>query len=197
MIEKSQLILPQRLETERLYIRPYQPGDEGWYHAMSQKNRGHLARYESDNPAMSINSTENAADLIRDLAAEWAARNCFFLGAFDKQTDAFIAQIYVGPVNWDLPEFQIGYFVDGDHEGQGYVTEAVQATLGFIFGHLHAHRVRLETDDTNVRSYQVAERCGMIREGHLRETKKNPDGTMSGTLFYGLLRSDFEARNNM
>lgn len=186
------LDLPTHIQAERLYLRCYQPGDGRWYYAMSQKNRAHLARYESDNVVMSIQNEEDAEIVVRDLAAQWAARNCFFLGVFDKQTDEFVAQIYVGPVNWDLPELQIGYFVDKDHEGLGYVTEALQATLRFIFDHLQAHRVRLECDDANVRSYRVAERCGMVKEGHFRENKKNSDGTFSGTLHFGLLRSEFE-----
>lgn len=102
------------------------------------------------------------------------------------------AQIYVGPANWDLPEFEIGYFADKDHEGRGYATEAVKATLRFIFEHLKAHRVRLECDDTNVQSRRVAERCGMVREGWFRENKRDADGTFSGTVHFGLLRSELE-----
>jgi ribosomal-protein-alanine N-acetyltransferase len=83
--------------------------------------------------------------------------------------------------------------VDQDREGQGYVTEAVRAAMGFIFEHLGAHRVRMECDDTNERSWRVAERCGMVREGHIRENKRNVDGTLSGTLHFGLLRREFEA----
>jgi hypothetical protein len=41
--------------------------------------------------------------------AAFIARNCFFFGAFGQ--DQFVAQIYIGVVNWDLPEFEIGYFV--------------------------------------------------------------------------------------
>jgi aminoglycoside 6'-N-acetyltransferase len=48
-------------------------------------------------------------------------------------------------------------------------------------------------NDTNTRSYRVAERCGFVREGHLRENHKHADGTFSGTFFYGLLRREFEA----
>jgi RimJ/RimL family protein N-acetyltransferase len=192
-MHKLLLDIPTHIETERLYLRCYQPGDGPWYYAVSQKNRAHLARYESENVIMTIKSEEDAEVVVRDLAADWVARNCFFMGAFAKKTGEFIAQIYVGPVNWDLPEFQIGYFVDQDHEGQGYVTEAVTATLRFIFEHLKAHRVRLACDDTNVRSYRVAERCGMVREGHIRENKRSPDGTFSGTLYFGLLKSEFEA----
>jgi len=190
-MHKLLLDIPTRIETERLYLRSYQPGDGPWYYAMSQKNRSHLMRYESDNVAMGIKSEEEAEMVMCDLALDWMARNCFFLGAFEKRTDEFVAQIYIGPVNWDLPEFQIGYFVDQEHEGQGFVTEAVKVTLGFVFNHLKAHRIRLECDDTNVRSIRVAERCGMVREGHIRENKRNSDGIYSGTLYYGLLRREF------
>ncbi|NTV84235.1 MAG: hypothetical protein HGA23_08050 [Bacteroidales bacterium] len=58
------------------------------------------------------------------MQAAFIARNCFFFGAFEQ--NAFVAQIYIGVVNWDLPELEIVYFVDRYHEGQGYVTEAVK-----------------------------------------------------------------------
>jgi ribosomal-protein-serine acetyltransferase len=192
-VQKMLLEIPTRIETERIYLRKYEAGDGQWYYAMSQKNRAHLARYESENVVMSIESEQDAEVVVRQLAAEWKARNCFFMGAFDKETDEFVAQVYIGPVNWNVPEFEIGFFVDKDYEGQGYVTEAVKAVLGFIFEHLKAHRVRMECDDTNERSWRVAERCGMVREGYFRENKKNADGRLSGTLWFGLLKREFES----
>ena len=191
-MHKMLLDIPTRIETERLYLRCYQAGDGGWYYAMSQKNRPHLVRYESENVLMSINTVEDAEALVRGLRADRVARNHFFWGAFDRATDEFVAQIYVGPVDWDLREFSIGYFAEVDHEGQGFVTEAVKAALLFAFDHLAAHRVRIECDDTNLRSYRVAERSGFVREAHIRENKKNPDGTITGTLIYGLLKHEFQ-----
>ena len=185
--------IPNRIEAGRIYLRSYQAGDGEWYYAMSQRNRAHLARYEAENAAMSLESEGDAEALVRELAADWMARNCFFVGVFDRETDRFVAQVVVGPVNWELPEFEIGFFVDQAHKGRGYVTEAVRAALGFIFEHLQAHRVRMQCDDTNERSWRVAERCGMVREGHFRENKRNADGTLSGTLYYGLLKREFEA----
>jgi RimJ/RimL family protein N-acetyltransferase len=52
--------------------------------------------------------------------------------------------------------------------------------------------VRLECDDTNVRSQRVAERCGFTRIGHARENRRNPDGSLSGTLYYSLLKSEYK-----
>jgi RimJ/RimL family protein N-acetyltransferase len=53
--------------------------------------------------------------------------------------------------------------------------------------------VRLACNETNLRSIGVAERCKMTREGRLRENKRNPDGTYSSSLIYGLLRSEYQA----
>jgi len=194
VVDKMRLQIPNRFETERLYLRRYELEDSPWFYTMSQGNRAHLARYESDNILMTIQDEVGAEEVVRQLVAEWDARNHFFLGVFDRATDEFVAQIYVGPVNWSLPEFQIGYIADVDHQGRGFVTEAVRATLAFIFEHFQAHRVRLECSDTNVRSYRLAERCGFVREGHFRENRREPDGTFSGTLFYGMLKSEFEQR---
>ena len=183
--------IPSRMETERLYLRRYAESDGRWYYTMSLQNRAHLSRYESENPVMAITSEREAEEVVRSFAVQWAEGRNFFLGAFDRMNGDFVAQVYVGLVSWELPEFQIGYFVDKAHEGCGYVTEAVRAAMRFVFQHLHAYRLRLECDDTNERSMRVAEHCGMVREGHLRGNKKNGDGTVSGTMIYGLLKSEF------
>lgn len=186
------LDIPSCFESTRLELRCYREGDGPLYYAVSRRNREHLMRYESDNVVMQITSEEDAEITVRDLAVDWKARNSFFIGAFDKSNQHFVAQIYIGPVNWDLPEFQIGFFVDKDYEGQGYVTEAVTATLGFIFNYLNAYRVGAECDETNTRSMRVLERCGMVKEGLLRQNKRHADGTVSGTVYYGLLKSEYE-----
>ncbi len=183
--------LPSVIETSRLILRSYREGDESWYFDMSQRNHAHLERYEQQNPAMEIKTEEDAKKMIADLVNEWEKRTHFFMGVFLKESEQFVAQLYIGPIGRNMPEFGIGYFADVEHEGKGYVTEAVKAVVKSLFEILNAHRIRIETDDTNVRSIGVAERCGFAKEGHIRENKKNPDGTSSGTIFFGLLRNEF------
>jgi [ribosomal protein S5]-alanine N-acetyltransferase len=179
------------IETERLFLRPYRSGDGALYYQISQRNKRHLAQYESRNILMLIASEEEGERAIQRLIASWEAGDAFFLGAFQKETKEFVAQIYIGLSNRQLPEYELGYIVDVDHEGKGYVTESAVAALHFVFEQLGAHRVRLECDDTNVKSRKVAERCGFVKEGHIRENKRNADGRISGTLYYGLLRNEF------
>ena len=190
-MDNTHLVFPTPIESTRLILRCYQPGDGKWYYAMSLKNQQHLSQYEADNVAVNIASEGEAELLMQDLYNEWARGNCFFIGAFTKATGDFVAQVYVGTIDRKLPEFEIGYFAEVDHEGQGYVTEAVRATLAVLFEQLNAHRVRLGVSDTNLRSIRVAERCGMVREGHLRENRRLPDGTYSSSFVYGLLKEEF------
>jgi ribosomal-protein-serine acetyltransferase len=190
------LELPERLETERLVLRPYRAGDGPVYFAVCQRNREHLVPYEADNPARKVQTVEDAEVLVRQFAADWISRRAFFLGAWHKDDGAFAAQVYVGATSWELPEFEIGYFVDRDHEGRGFVVEAVKACLSFAFEALGAHRASLRCSDTNARSSRVAERCGFVLEGHLRQTDRRirrEDGTLGGVLLYGMLREEFEA----
>jgi aminoglycoside 6'-N-acetyltransferase len=141
---------------------------------------------------MQLKSEQDAENTVRELVELWEKGKSFFIGGFDKSNQEFVVQVYIGLVNGDLPEYQIGFFVDSGYEGKGYVTEAVRAALDFVFQRLGAHRVSAEYDDTNTRSVRILERCGMVREGSLRENKRNADGTISGTVLYGLLRDEYE-----
>ena len=104
-------------------------------------NRANPAKFESKNVVMEVHSLEDARIVVRDLAENWAARKNFFLCAFQKPSDEFVAQIYIGLTYWDLPEFEVGYFAGIGHQGQGYVTEALKKPLQLIFEHLKAHRI--------------------------------------------------------
>ena len=191
MAFQTRLNLPTILESERLTLRRYETADAQWYAPMCQRNRDHLAVYEAHNPARNVNSVNDAETLLGDFQSEWTMRRHFYMGAFEKTSNTFVAQIYIGPVNWEIPEFEIGYFADFAYQGNGYVTEAVKAILAMLFGPLKVRRVMIRCDDTNSRSSGVAERCGFMREGHLRQNHILPDGTITGTFYYGMLRDEF------
>lgn len=192
--------LPPELETERLLLRSYQAGDGEVYFRLCQNNKQHLLPFEKGNSALAVNSMEDAEILVREYAAAWMARTIFFMGAWEKATNTLVAQVVVMVVNWDLPEFAVGYFADKDQQGKGFVTEGVKAALQMAFGCFGAVRVRLECNETNVRSIGVAERCGFVREGHLRQTHKDilcADGSFSGDYLYGMLRGEYAAHEGV
>ncbi|MBK8023284.1 MAG: GNAT family N-acetyltransferase [Chloroflexi bacterium] len=191
--------LPDRLETQRLLLRPYTPADAPAYLEMCLRNKSHLLPYEQGNPALDVATPEQAEELMGLFADLWAARKAFFLGAWEKADGTFAAQMYIGVVKWELPEFEVGYFVDQAKEGRGFVSESVQAALALCFDRMGAHRLTLRCNETNMRSRRVAERAGFVLEGLKRETHRDilrPDGRFSGDYLYGLLASEYYTQGN-
>lgn len=186
--------LPSSLRTKRLTLRRYARDDAAWYAAMALRNRSHLARHERDNAAMTIDTEADAVVAIRGFDEEAQAGRAAFLGAFRSDDGVFVGQVYVGVSNADLPGYLIGYFCDEAHLRQGYIREAAVATVSALFGECGALRVGLWCDDTNVASRRIAERLGMRQEGHVRADKRHPDGSITGSLCYGLLREEFLAQ---
>ena len=190
-MDRHSLNIPERIETERLFLRPYGPGDGAMYLAASLRNKDHLSEYEAENVLMDLKSEEHAESVVRELGANWIEKINFFFGIFDQVTDEWAGQVYVGPTNWELPEFSIGYVADARFQGRGYIPEAVAGVLRMLFTDGGALRVSSECDERNVRSWRLLERCGFIREGHRRENKRNPDGTLGGDYLYSMLRREY------
>jgi [ribosomal protein S5]-alanine N-acetyltransferase len=186
--------LPSSFSTQRLELRSYTLDDAAWYVAMATRNRVHLARHESDNAAMKITTIADATTIIRGFNEEADTGESAFLGAFNRSNGDFVGQIYVGVSNADLPGYLIGYFCDEAHVRQGYTVEAAAATLTKLFEDCGAQRVGLWCDDTNIASQRIAKRLGMRQEGHVRADKRLADGSVTGSLCYGLLRDEFFAQ---
>jgi RimJ/RimL family protein N-acetyltransferase len=93
-------------------------------------------------------------------------------------------------MDWAVPRFEIGYWVRRSFEGKGYVSEAVRALTRLAFETLRARRVEIHCSHRHQRSQRVAERCGFVLEGRLRNHRRETTGELRDTLVYALLPSD-------
>jgi [ribosomal protein S5]-alanine N-acetyltransferase len=186
------LDIPAYIETENLYLRPYRSGDGPMLYAAGMRNQEHLAEFESGNLLLFLKSEAQTEEIIDNLTADRAAHKCFFIGIFEKASNQWVGQVYVEPTNRDLPEFAIGYVADVNYEGKGFISEAVRSVLRMLFIDMRAHRIKSDCHEHNIRSWRLLERCGFKREGHLRENKRNADGSFHGDYLYGLLQQEYE-----
>ncbi|MBS4537508.1 GNAT family N-acetyltransferase [Clostridium sp. D2Q-11] len=185
------LDIPLSLETDRLHLRCYKPGDGEVYFPMIMKNKEHLSN--AANPRLlGIESKEEAEIYLRELINDWNSRKRFVLGVWNKENNKYVVEIWIEANDWKNKIFEIGWFVNVEYQGKGYVTEAAKASLKFIFENLGAHKVIVTTGGNNPRSYSVAERCRFVKEGCHRQQKKLEDGNYRDTLYYGLLRSEYK-----
>lgn len=68
-----------------------------------------------------------------------------------------------------LEEVEIGYSVLKEFRRQGYVTEAINALLPWIFTHSHVHSVCAQTYPHLAASIGVLRRCGFVMDGTGRD----------------------------
>ena len=89
---------------------------------------------------------------------------------------------------WDA--FELSYqLYDDRFAGRGYITEAVQLLVDYLFGAKKHHRIHLVIVPENAASRRIAEKCGFILEGTVRGAFFN-EGRNQDVLLYSLLRTD-------
>ncbi|NPD89654.1 MAG: GNAT family N-acetyltransferase [Asgard group archaeon] len=108
-----------------------------------------------------------------------------------KESNTFIGNIWIEPKNWQVPSFEIGYYLDQGYTMKGLATEAVKRSIDFIFDELQAHKIILITRDYNERSCKLAERLNFVKEGHFRESNIDSEKRW-GLYYYGLLKPEYE-----
>jgi RimJ/RimL family protein N-acetyltransferase len=185
------LALPSRLETTRLTIRKYEKGDGKDLYQLLEKNNNREYLIEHIDEATNVKTEEDAEIRIQELSTNWIERTRFVMGIWLKSFGKYIGQIWIEPNKWEVPSFELGWFLERSQQGQGIATEASKAAIQFLFNHLKAHKIIVITRDDNEKSSKLAERLGFIKEGHLREHSIKKNGSRVGLLYYGMLKNDF------
>jgi RimJ/RimL family protein N-acetyltransferase len=85
------------------------------------------------------------------------------------------------------------YWIARDHRGQGYVTEATELLLDFVFRECGFHKVTANTYVSNEPSVRTLESLGFEREGCLREAGL-VDGEFEDMFEYSVLQREWLAR---
>ncbi|MHA2247165.1 MAG: GNAT family N-acetyltransferase [Candidatus Hodarchaeales archaeon] len=188
------LEIPSSIETTRLIIRKYKKGDGESLLKLIERNdnREYLKSHVTE--ASTIMTHEEAEIRIRNFIASWVARKRFVLGIWLRTSNLYIGQIWIEPKKWEVPSFELGWFVDRIYQSQGIATEASKRAIEFLFNDLKAHKIIVLTRDDNVRSYKLAERCGFTKEGHLKDHDVK-NGKRIGLFCYRLLKHDYISKN--
>ncbi|MFN7249844.1 MAG: GNAT family N-acetyltransferase [Anaerobacillus sp.] len=165
---------PTEFYTERLLIRMPQPGDGKAVFDAIQASIDELKPWMPF--AQNEQSEEEIEINIRDAYVKFINREDLRLLIFLKDTGEFIASSGLHRINWDVPKFEIGYWIDTRYSGKGYITEAVQEIANFAFSELKANRIEIRCDLKNEKSRKIPERLGFTLEGILKNDAISTDG---------------------
>jgi ribosomal-protein-alanine N-acetyltransferase len=176
------------LRTPRLVLRPLATADAGALLALFSDPE--VMRYWSCAPWTSMAQ----ADQYVAAAGECLANGDMLrLGLELAATGELAGQIALHHFDRQNRRCDIGYALASAHWGRGYLGEAMKEVLEHGFGALGLNRVEADVDPRNTASTRLLERMGFEREGLLRE-RWIVAGEVCDTVLYGLLKSDWDAR---
>jgi ribosomal-protein-alanine N-acetyltransferase len=90
----------------------------------------------------------------------------YSFGIFLKETDQLIGNVALSEIlRGPLQSCYIGYYLDQQQNGKGYMTEAVRLAVEFAFQVLELHRIEAGVMPHNIRSIKVLEKAGFHKEG--------------------------------
>ncbi|MBD7963566.1 GNAT family N-acetyltransferase [Fictibacillus norfolkensis] len=157
---------PTEFTTDRLLIRMPKPGDGK---AMFEAIHASLDELKPWLPFAHFEQTEEDVEAnIREAYLKFLSREDLRLLVFLKENGNLIASSGLHRINWEIPKFEIGYWIDTRYTGKGYMTEAVQGITEFASKELNARRIEIRCDTQNVKSAAIPERLGFTLEGILR-----------------------------
>lgn len=165
---------PTEFESERLRIRKPEMGDALDVYKALKNSLPALQPwlpFAQQEPELHV-TEEN----LRESIADFITRKDLRLHIFLKETGEFIGSTGLHRINWAIPKFEIGYWLDTKYEGKGYMTEAVERLTRFAFEELGANRVEIRCDEENGKSRSIAVRNGFELEGILKSDSLSSDG---------------------
>ena len=178
------------LETRRLVLREL--GDDDVTAVQAYAGDLEVVRYLDWGP----NTSE---DTVRFLAMARAAREALPRTAYHLAIVLKAAERLIGGCRIEIRSAahgsgDVGYVLDRQHWGHGYMTEATRALVDFGFGRLALHRIWAACDVDNHASARVLEKLGMRREGHLRQSRRR-QGEWRDSYLYAILEPDWRDRS--
>ena len=107
-----------------------------------------------------------------------------------KATGRIVGTIGFMWIQRDNAAAEVGYSLARGLWNRGLMTEALRAVIDFGFRSLNLNRIEAQHESENPASGTVMQKCGMLREGTLRQRLMNK-GRFVDVELYSILRSDY------
>ncbi|MEH6939969.1 GNAT family N-acetyltransferase [Bacillus sp. JJ664] len=166
--------IPTKIDTKRLYLRIPMAGDGELVNAAI---RASINEFKLWLPfAQSVPEITETEINLRRAHNQFLNRESFRFLIFSKETDMFIGTCSLQSIDWDIPKFEIGYWIDIRFSGKGYMTEAIQRLTNFAIHELNGRRIEIRCESSNTKSRTIPEKLGFELEGILRNEDFSADG---------------------
>lgn len=138
------------------------------------RNRQHIANSQALMPESFYSKSHWRDRLIQNQEA-YQRDESLSLFAFLRQGEKEYDRRVIATVNFTsilrrAAQFcYLGYSLDKDCQGLGYMTEAVSTAIDFVFEEMNVHRIMANYVPHNLKSARVLSRLGFVVEGYARD----------------------------
>lgn len=166
---------------------------EDWHakelYELIDRNREHLHPWFSW--VDQVHSENDAKALINSSIKDGTNQNFFENGIwFEKK---LIGVIGFNKIDWDNYKAVLNYWIAEEHEGQGFMTEAIKGMICYAFNDLNLHKVEILCPMSNERACHLPKKLGFKGEGVLKE-EELINGQFVDMIVFSLLASDLKAK---
>jgi RimJ/RimL family protein N-acetyltransferase len=149
----------QTFETERLLLRPHQPGDYDNCRALWTDTQ--VTRFIGGRPS----TEEEAWARFLRFFGLWAVLGFGYWVVIEKATGAYVGEVGFGDFHREMepplgPDPEMGWVLFPGFQGKGYASEAVAGGLAWLEAQRGPCRTTCMIDEDNLPSQKVAARAG-------------------------------------
>ena len=149
------------IETTRLTLRPFTPGDFGDLYAY--QSRPDVARYlhweARDHAQVREALVRQCGETSLQAEGDWLT-----FAVVWHEAGKVVGEVGLKLISWENRQGEIGFVFHPDYHGRGLATEAAEAMLVLGFATIGWHRIIGCCDARNRASARLMERIGMRRE---------------------------------
>jgi RimJ/RimL family protein N-acetyltransferase len=178
------------LETTRLTLRPFSPGDLEELYAIH--SRPEVARYLYWEARDREQVREVLAAKLRQSALEDEGQG-LALAVVWRDAGTLVGEVSLQWLSRHHRQGEIGFVFHPDHQGKGLAREAAEVVLRLGFADLGLHRIIGRCDVLNQLSAKLLQRLGMRREAHFVHNEIFK-GAWGDELVYAMLEDEWRAR---
>lgn len=162
----EKISLSPQLDGSRIVLKKHDNSLAATMFSYVEKDRKRLSQFL---PWVSFTRTvEDELNYIQHTHKCWIDGSLFDYGIFRKSDDVYMGNIGLHSIHWGFDRCEVGYWILGDFEGQGYISEALRVLEAHAFS-LGFHRIEVRCSSSNQRSANVPISCGYFFDGVLKE----------------------------
>jgi RimJ/RimL family protein N-acetyltransferase len=190
MSEHNILNPAYRIETARLVIRCYHPGDAQLLAESISESVEHLKPWMPWAHA-EPESIEARLEHVRRFRGMFDLQQDYVYGIFNKDESRLLGGTGLH-TRLGREQLEIGYWIHKDFANQGLVTESTAALVRVAFELIHVHRVEIHCDPRNLASASIPRKLGFTHEGTLRAKMRFLDHWID-SMIWGLVEDEYPA----